>query len=376
MTEAIELEGGVFSQDLPGGRAGARLTVSEDGVSAQTAEGHRFRMSFDQCRLELGGASGRMWFCRDDPRGITIFSEGPALGSALAVHAPPALRTQLDEVEARARASQSRSQLLWIAGLLVLMVLIGLAYFGVRRAAQASVDLVPVSVDEKLGELAFANMDHVNSELKTPELRAAVSGIVARLAKAQPNSKFTYKVHVLDVDVVNAYALPGGDIIVYTGLLQRADSAAQLAGVLAHEMAHVERRHGMRRIAQSIGVIGAVQLVFGDVSGIAAAALEVLSVSTINAYSRDQEREADSDGVAKLARAGIDPNALAEFFERLMKTEASLPESLSWLGTHPDTAQRIATVRKLAQQQPRVKTAPIDVDWDDVRARAQKARHD
>ncbi|HET8940162.1 MAG TPA: M48 family metallopeptidase [Polyangiales bacterium] len=372
MTEAIELEGGVFSDELPSGRAGARISVGEDGVRAHTLEGQRFRLPFEHCLLELGGASGRMWFCRDQARSVTFFSEGPAFGAALAVHAPPALRAQLEAVEARARAAQSRSQLLWIAGLLVLAVLIGLAYFGVRRAAQASIDLVPVSADKKLGVLAFESMHHDGPETTDRVLLGAARDIVARLAKAQPKSDFTYNVHVVDADIVNAFALPGGEIVVYTGLLRAADTPEQLAGVLSHEMAHVDRRHGMRRIAQSIGVIGAVQLMFGDVSGISAVAIEVLRASTINAYSRDQEREADSDGVATLTRAQIDPNALADFFALLEKREASLPGALSWLGTHPDLAQRIETVHKLAKAQPSKGAAPFQINWAEVQAHAKK----
>lgn len=373
MTEAIELEGGVFSQDLEGGRAGARITVSQEGVQAQTTEGYRFRLGFEQIRLSLGGASGRMWFCRDEARDITIFSEGPALGAALAVHATPSLRAQLEAVEAEARAAQNRSQLLWIAGLIVLVTLIGLAYFGVRRAAQASIDLVPLSADKKLGELAFENMDHEGRELKDPVLVQATRNIVTRLARGA-ESEFKYDVHVIDADIVNAFALPGGTIVVYTGLMRAADTPEQLAGVLAHEMAHVDRRHGMRRIAQSVGVIGAVQLLFGDVSGISAVAIEVLRASTINAYSRDQEREADSEGVKTLARARIDPNGLAEFFALLQKREPGLPSTLSWLGTHPDLAERIQTVHKLAAEQPKRSYEPIALDWADVKAHAKNPK--
>jgi predicted Zn-dependent protease len=284
------------------------------------------------------------------------------------------LRAQLEAVEARARAAQSRSQLLWIVGLGVLVLLIGLAYFGVRRAAQASIDLVPISADKKLGVIAFENMDHDGPELKDPVLLAAARTIVTRLAKAQPKAEFTYNVHVVDADIVNAFALPGGEIVVYTGLLRAADTPEQLAGVLAHEMAHVDRRHGMRRIAQSIGVIGAVQLLFGDVSGISAVAIEVLRASTINAYSRDQEREADSDGVATLARAKIDPNALADFFALLKKRESGLPGALSWLGTHPDLAQRIETVHKLAKLQTSKGTEPLQIDWAEVQTHAKKPK--
>lgn len=375
MTEAIELEGGVFSQEIAGGRAGARLSVREDGVHARTVDGLQFHLPFEQCQLELGGASGRMWFCRDAARTLTFFSEGPAFGSALAVHATPELRSQLEEVESRNRAASNRARLLWIAGLSVLVLLLGISYFGVRRAARASIDLVPLAADEKLGKLAYENMDHEGRELRDPVLTGAVKAIVKRLAATQPKDNFQYNVHVIDADIVNAFALPGGEIVVYTGLLRAADTPEQLAGVLAHEMGHVRRRHGMRRIAQSLGVIGAVQLMFGDVSGISAIAIEVLRVSTINAYSRDQEREADDEGVAILRAARIDPRALADFFELLQKRESSLPGALSWLGTHPDLAERIATVRKLAAEQPVRNPKPFELDWPAVKAHADNPKN-
>jgi predicted Zn-dependent protease len=313
-----------------------------------------------------------MWFCRNEDSSLTIFSEGPALGAAIAVHAPPALRAHLEAVEAHARARQSRYQLLWIAGLVVLVLFVGLAYFGVRRAAQASIDLVPVAADKKIGTLAFENMDHEGKEIHDPVLVSAARSIVSRLTQGHDTPQFDYNVHVLQADVVNAFALPGGEIVVYTGLMREAQTAEQLAAVLSHEIAHVSRRHGMRRIAQSIGVISAVQLLFGDVSGIAAIAIEVLQVSTINAYSRDQERQADSDGVARLARSGIDPNALAEFFGLLQKSEANVGAAPSWLGTHPNLEQRIATVHKLAAQHPVKQLHTLDIDWSQVQAHAKK----
>jgi predicted Zn-dependent protease len=371
MTEAIELEGGVFSPQIEGGRAGARLTVGPDGLHARTSDGQVFQLRFEHCQLSLGGASGHMWFCRNEDRSLTIFSEGPALGAAIAVHAPPALRARLEAVEAQARASQSRYQLLWIAGLVVLVLFVGLAYFGVRRAAQASIDLVPLAVDKKLGSLAFENMDHEGKETHDPVLVSAARSIVTRLTESADKPKFDYNVHVVDADVINAFALPGGEVVVYTGLMREAQTPEQLAGVLSHEIAHVDRRHGMRRIAQSLGIIGAVQLLFGDVSGIAAVAVEVLQVSTINAYSRDQERQADSDGVAALARAGIDPNALAAFFTLLQKDEAKIGSTPSWLGTHPNLEQRIATVHQLARKHPVQKARALDIDWSQVQAHAK-----
>jgi predicted Zn-dependent protease len=311
-----------------------------------------------------------MWFCRNTARSLTLFSEGPALGAALAVYAPTALRAQLDQVEAQSRASDSRARLMWMAGILALSIVAGLGYFGLRNAAQASIDLVPHVADEKLGKLVFDNMEHEGKLVDDPVLVSAVRGIVDRLTAPRSKGDFPYNVHVVDADVVNAFALPGGEIVVFTGLMREAKSPEQLAGVLAHEIAHVRMRHGMRRIAQSVGVIGAIQLVFGDVSGIAAIAVEVLKASSINAYSRDHEREADREGVAILAHAGVDPNALADFFALLQKREPSLGGALSWLGTHPELAERITTVHKLAAERRIEHPAPIDLDWPNVQEHA------
>jgi predicted Zn-dependent protease len=192
--------------------------------------------------------------------------------------------------------------------------------------------------------------------------------MLARLDGKDGKSKhgFSFHLKVVDAPIVNAYALPGGHMVVYTGLLKAADSPAQVAGVLAHEMSHVTRRHGMQRIAQSLGVIAAIQLVFGDVSGVAAVAVELLREGAINSYSREHEHEADMDGVKTLARAGADPKALAEFFAILQKREGDLPAALSWLGTHPNLSQRIADVKAAAAKEKVVQGAPLVADWQEV----------
>jgi predicted Zn-dependent protease len=202
-------------------------------------------------------------------------------------------------------------------------------------------------------------------------LQRAVRVALARLERADPGP-FEFSPRVVESATVNAFALPGGPIVVYTGLLREAESAEQLAGVLAHEMAHVTRRHGMQRIAQSLGVVAAVQLLFGDVSGVMAVAVEVLREGAINSYSREQEHEADMDGVERLRWAGLDPRALADFFELLAKKEGQLPSVMRWLGTHPDLAQRVKDVRARAGRGGAVAREPLNIDWPEVQLRAAK----
>ncbi|MET0341404.1 MAG: M48 family metallopeptidase [Polyangiales bacterium] len=361
-------EGGVFSAALEGGRAGATVSVRGDGVHAVTAEGAAFHLPFAGITLELGGASGRMWFCRSADRSLTIFSENRGFAPALASLARRELGPAIDAITTTQRAG-SRSRLWIVLGCVAAVALLGLAVVrGVRGAGSAAIDLVPRAVDVQLGKLASEHLPAEGTPVDDPVVTAAVRAVVDRLAQHAPHD-FKLEVRVLDGPTVNAFALPGGFIVVYTGLLRVTERPEQLAGVLAHEIAHVTERHGMRRIAQSVGVVALVQLLFGDVSGIAAIAVELLREGAINSYSREQESEADHDGVQTMARAGLDPRALAEFFAILRKQQHDLPSALSWLGTHPDLGARIARVNAEADTLKVAPAPPLAVDWAELSRR-------
>ncbi len=135
-----------------------------------------------------------------------------------------------------------------------------------------------------------------------------------------PNQRFTFT--VLDNDVVNAFALPGGYVYVTRGLLALAGSEAELAGVIAHEIGHVTARHAAQRYSQSI-VAGLGAALLGAVAGRGAADIAQLgSALYLSAYSREQEFEADILGVRYLARAGYDTGAMAGFLGKLQAHSA------------------------------------------------------
>jgi predicted Zn-dependent protease len=172
--------------------------------------------------------------------------------------------------------------------------------------------------------------------------------------------------------MVNAFALPGGTIVVFTGLIEKSADAEQVAGVLAHEMSHATLRHGLQRVSQSLGLAVGVQLLLGDTQGLIAAGAELFQLATINGYSREQESEADDEGVRMLHAAGIDPLGFARFFTTLKDEHGDLPGVVSWMSTHPQHDVRIAAVReRLASLEAR-DYRPIELDWADVQRRARK----
>ncbi|MDQ4080633.1 MAG: M48 family metallopeptidase [Gemmatimonadota bacterium] len=166
-----------------------------------------------------------------------------------------------------------------------------------------------------------------------------------------------YEFQVIDSHVANAFAIPGGFVFVNRGILTRAESASELAGVIAHEIGHVVERHGLEQMAKAQNtntVVGLVYVLLGRAPGAAEqVALQVAGSAWLAKHSREAEREADRVAVLYLARAGFDPRGMPRFFERLLDEERRAPsELLAWFSTHPLTQDRITDTEAMISQLP------------------------
>ena len=156
------------------------------------------------------------------------------------------------------------------------------------------------------------------------------------------------RVTLVDEDVPNAFALPGGRVIVFAGLLETCPDADALAGVLAHEIAHVEERHGLKHLFRTLGVLYfATGFVGGGIEELATVETiaELSSGLLILRHSREHEREADRLAIEKLAAAGRSATGLIEFLHTF---ESSLEEYTTWISTHPSSGERIERLTRLA----------------------------
>jgi predicted Zn-dependent protease len=149
---------------------------------------------------------------------------------------------------------------------------------------------------------------------------------------------------VLEGDTVNAFALPGGHVFIYTGLLKQSQSPDEVAGVLAHELGHVVLRHHLRSALRSLGVGAVASALVGDSSGLAALLAAGSSELLDLAFSRDQEAAADAFAVSLSEKAGFDPLAVGRLLDRMELPGA--PPSL--LRTHPSGPERMRALEKLA----------------------------
>jgi predicted Zn-dependent protease len=210
---------------------------------------------------------------------------------------------------------------------------------------------------------------------------AWVEGVGARLARHSPRQDVVYRFHVVDMEVPNAFALPGGPVFVTRGLLVLLRSEDELAGVVGHEIAHVAARHKVREVTAATplallfgvpaAIVGSVSRPLGNLVALPGALVSGLALS---AYGREQEHQADSLGIELAARAGFRPQGLAEFLERLEREEAlhsEGPRPLSFFASHPRTPDRTRRVREQA-----AKLAPGASPRSDADLEAALARLD
>src|SRR5712671_6138348 len=167
------------------------------------------------------------------------------------------------------------------------------------------------------------------------------------------DAKVPFTIKVIDTEEVNAFALPGGFFFVNSGLVLKADSEAELAGVMAHEIAHVAARHGTRQATRGeIAQLATIPLIFmGGWTGygIRQAASVAIPVGFLS-FSRGFESEADLLGLEYMYKSGYDPGAFVDFFEKVQSLEKKKPGTMAKVfSTHPMTADRIQTAQKNIQ---------------------------
>ncbi|MGZ8900574.1 MAG: M48 family metallopeptidase, partial [Limisphaerales bacterium] len=214
------------------------------------------------------------------------------------------------------------------------------------RIAEYIANKIPVEWEASFGDKVFAQFESEGKMLTNSVWDGPVSNITARLLPVVEMSGYEFKFHIMSDTNVNAFAIPGGHVVILTGLLESADNAEEVAGVLAHEIAHVTRRHSLRNIIKSAGLIVTLQALIGDASGLFGLATEASRYLMQQKFSRDFEREADETGWKYLIQAKVDPRGMTRFFEKLrdMMAEsgmAVMENSLSLVNTHPTSQERI-----------------------------------
>lgn len=197
--------------------------------------------------------------------------------------------------------------------------------------------------EQKLGELIEEFIEESEREIDQEEIRQKLDSLIDRILQKN-NLRFTREdIILLKGKEVNAFALPGNKIIIFSGLVESCSSEMELAGVIAHELAHLELGHVRKKLIKQIGMAVITSAIAGQ-GGAEAAALIVEQLAG-SAYDRSLEEEADLAALDYLRNAKLDPSGLTDFLENLEDPTASL-DYLEWISTHPNTGTRINYLEK------------------------------
>lgn len=355
-----------FGPDLPPQGERVTLRLGDGALSVERPDGRAEAVTYHRLGCRTGGWHGEGLVLEwTEGRTVrTVAVTDPEALASLRTGAPPALRARLALFEATL-GRHRRARRLWIGVGLALgtgAVLFAIWLAGLAgRLLDATIARVPPATEEALGRAALAELRDTAPPRREGPATEAVRRIGETLA-ARVDSPYALRFHLLESPQVNARALPGGTIVVFTGLVRAAESAEEVAGVLAHEVQHVVRRHALRRVVRSLGWSTLLGLLLGG-DGLARQAAEIAGQLTRLRFSRAQEAEADREGVRLLQRAGMPPEGMASFFERLARDGAEVP---AFLSTHPGSADRAHQIRAMIGEQAAARRS-LEVDWPRVR---------
>jgi Zn-dependent protease with chaperone function len=336
------------------------LRVDGDVLVVETAEGAALdRWLLSEVHLTArpeGGMTPRLRRGFDDDARVTLADTADL--AALSAHCP-----NLDRINP-AWSRYGRPMVIW-GGVAILSSILFVTVVVPLAARQIASHLSP-SWEERVGTETASHIAAVLAPGKAVCSKGAgaeiLQGLADRLA-AGLDRPLRIHPQVVDTPMINALALPGGEILVFRGLIDQAESADEVAGVLAHEIGHVYRHHPIEVAIRQAGTSILIGLMLGDVTGgtVIAGLGQAMAGA---AYGRDAEREADEISLDLLNRAGLDAHGIADFLDRIGGKNHDAEEALSFLSTHPFSADRARRMRSGATGRGHALT---DAEWKSLK---------
>jgi predicted Zn-dependent protease len=335
------------------------VTLTAASLRIERADGRTILWSYGEVRQAQGARPGepaRLERGGDEPE-VLVVDDPDFLGAIRDV--APHYRNRF--TDASRRRARTRAV---VAGVAAAVAAAGVLYGWIIPLLAARVAArLPVTWEESLGRRVMVEIVDSTAICPNP---AALDRLVGRLAAAA-DGRYAFRVTVVGDSIVNAFAAPGGYVVVDRGLLELAETPEELAGVLAHEMQHVLLQHGTQAVLREIPLrlmVAAVTADAGLAGHVAGAAATLGSLR----YGRQAEEEADREGMRMLQRARVDPRGMVTFFGRLQERVGDVPRVAAYLSTHPRTEARIARLEGLAAAATYAAEPLMDAEaWKDVR---------
>ena len=324
------------------------------------------------------------WAADTSPFHIEHCAEGDEGLETLVVDDPDFYRSVLEIAPKSFSSRENESKFNWKLYSVGILVLIFSAYVFIKTVpsflADQMVEKIPIEWEVTVGQ-SILKMLPV-AQKPDPEVLKVLQDTVDFLKQSLPGNPYDLKVYILPVEQVNALALPGGPIVIFEGLIDKAESPEELAGVLAHEIQHILLRHSTRGILRNLAKSMLVTLFLGDVNSVMEGIVQLAGQLETLGLSREMEAEADQKGMELTLAANIDPHGMIRIFKKLMQEDFSqkkLPKGKpvseendlsSYFSTHPSSQNRLARLEKQMRSHENRIWTPLfpNLDWNEIKS--------
>ena len=324
------------------------------------------------------------WAADTSPFHIEHCAEGDEGLETLVVDDPDFYRSVLEIAPKSFSSRENESKFNWKLYSVGILVLIFSAYVFIKTVpsflADQMVEKIPIEWEVTVGQ-SILKMLPV-AQKPDPEVLKVLQDTVDFLKQSLPGNPYDLKVYILPVEQVNALALPGGPIVIFEGLIDKAESPEELAGVLAHEIQHILLRHSTRGILRNLAKSMLVTLFLGDVNSVMEGIVQLAGQLETLGLSREMEAEADQKGMELILAANIDPHGMIRIFKKLMQEDFSqkkLPKGKpvseendlsSYFSTHPSSQNRLARLEKQMRSHENRIWTPLfpNLDWHEIKS--------
>ncbi len=361
-------QGVAIAERLEGGRKGCEIEVGLSDVVC-TVDSEKIRFSILDVEISMGGASDRLIYFKHPrfPDFIFYTSDKKILKDEnLHYH---------DHAKKNVKQVNKKRVFNWtiVAGIVGFFGLIVLCLFMFRsQMIRAVANQVPPQWERQVGDKLFEQVTSGHNLIKDSMLINELTKTMQPLVKAVDDSSFHFKFFIVQDATLNAFALPGGNIVIHSGLIAKSTSWEELMGVLGHEISHVTERHHIRGIVSNLGIFVVLSAVIGDATAVFGTLAQAGGDLSSLMYSRDYEREADEKGWDYLLKANIDPRGMISFFKKLQKEypeDKELGEITAVLSTHPATKERIDNLNEKTKELKGLKFTTISNSFDTFKQR-------
>ena len=369
-----------FHDSFKNGKASGELTLTDAHVQFRNDQGS-VRFSIRGAQFKMGGASDRLLFISHPSQpGWNLYT------ADLSILKHPALQND-PQVQQQVKKARNTKRLAWgifgsVGGLLIAIPLCIVLFMDSITGMLAP--HIPAEWEASLGETVFEQYTLGQDFLDQDDTDKLLMPLVQPLLDNIESDRYEYRFHISRDEQVNAFALPGGYIVINSGLILKADSASEMLGVVAHEIAHVTEQHSVRNIMGTAGVYLTVNAMLGDMTGLLAVVADAAPFLINQSYSRGFESDADEKGLSLLHRAAIDPEGLVTFFEKLRALEQekmqemageenseTVESTLQFLSTHPATDDRIENLRQRIDALPHQREQDLQTEFDALKGRVK-----